>query len=191
MNQSFIQVMAWHQTETDYLRRNLRFFKTKIWLTLCLKIRGLEYYGCIGRLLCGNCQNQKSVMIRKLSCVILQQEQQVVACCQWRHVIMPSAFVLSAIDADAAIDCSCPGICRINVVPKSDVKFSDMANLFSPFTNSQLLNHFEILHRARQFNCHAQCKISKWFNNQKGCYGWMSFQEIWVVDGFVTGFPYC
>ena len=66
------------------LWRHLKFFKTpEICLRLCLKIWRPECSGSIGRWLCGSCQNQEPGMIRKLSCVIVQQEQQVVACCQW------------------------------------------------------------------------------------------------------------
>ena len=31
---------------------------------------------------------------------------------------------------------------------------------------------FEIMHRAWQYNCHALCKISKWWDDGNRCYGW-------------------
>ena len=45
---------------------------------------------------------------------------------------------------------------------------------------SLLSNHFGILHRAWQWNCHALCKIIKWFNNWNRHFVRMRISEIWV-----------
>ena len=42
-----------------------------------------------------------------------------------------------------------------------------------------LSNHFDILHRAQQYNCCALCKISKWLDNCNLRYEQTKFQIIW------------
>ena len=49
----------------------------------------------------------------------------------------------------------------------------------------------EILHRARQCNCRALCKISEGFNDYIGYHGQMRFYEFLVWDRFQTEYPYC
>ena len=56
---------------------------------------------------------------------------------------------------------------------------------------SQLLNHFEVLHKARQCHCRALCKISKRFGNRTVRYGQMSFRDICFWDAFRTDVIYC
>ena len=57
-------------------------------------------------------------------------------------------------------------------------------NLICPQVIAQLMNNFEILHRARQYHCRALCKILKWFVDWNWCYGHTWFHEIWVSDKF-------
>ena len=62
--------------------------------------------------------------------------------------------------------------------------------LVCPFI-SQLPNHFEIMHRARQYHYRALCKISKRLNKWSRYYGLIIFCEIWVSDEFRTDIRYC
>ena len=39
-------------------------------------------------------------------------------------------------------------------------------------------NRFEILYRARQYHCRAQCKILKWFHDWHGCYRVARFNTL-------------
>ena len=48
----------------------------------------------------------------------------------------------------------------------------------------QLPNHFEILHRARQYHCRALWQISKWLSNWVISYGQTRFHKIWIQDEF-------
>ena len=50
------------------------------------------------------------------------------------------------------------------------------------------MNHSEILHRARQYDCRALCKNSDWFSNQIGCFGWLCFGEflVWWISSSAT-----
>ena len=43
-----------------------------------------------------------------------------------------------------------------------------------------LPNHFEILHIAWQWYCHAMCKISKWLGIWETNYGWIRLCKFWV-----------
>ena len=56
---------------------------------------------------------------------------------------------------------------------------------------SQLSNHFEILHIARQRYCHMMCRIARRLNHSNGYYGRTSFRKIWVLGEFRTDIAHC
>ena len=53
----------------------------------------------------------------------------------------------------------------------------------------QLFNHFEILHRAWQWYCHALCKISKLLDNWNRWFEFLVRFELMMSFG--RDFPYC
>ena len=75
------------------------------------------------------------------------------------------------------------GCCNISLhdLPNS-FWISSLWNLACPRLISQLPIRFEISHRARQWYCHALCKISKWLGNRNWCNGPTRFCKIWVRD---------
>ena len=68
---------------------------------------------------------------------------------------------------------------------KTHISLKTHKNPVHPYHPCYFPNHFEILHRARQYHCCALCKISKRSGSWETSYRKLSFCTIWVQDMFL------